>query len=511
MQDHGETSKTIRIDLSGDDLPALGNIDFDGIESVVLSIPLPSFGVTNSHIDLCADLLDASWALEKLALHAESIEIEVGSGYFQPKITACLRGIGKGLPEVVGDCILAFGEPDCPSDDLYFQIQRIRDEIADFEDELPSLNAALPEIVDWYYANMMAAIDELKYEAPEYYGEQIGKFPEWELDFFKSAYSSRLGGESYASPNGWILPVSTDMNNFFMVTGQKYKFSEFMAAHTLSFGEMQILIAEDVLAVLSASRLLQSRACAGILRHRSDDDIGMFEWMGSTFPEAAFRSKLPGTFNGDSCDVAGGYLIHASGTLAIVNDGHFRHLIYDVAPLTRHEMGILNDRVSGIALDVSTLVFGQVAINCDWQSLSDEGFEQLCYDIIYDHPRFDSGTIRKLGKSRSRDGGRDIEVYEDAKWPGDRLKKKWIFQCKLVKGTGSLGAAKVTDVGDMLERYGAHGFGVFTSTVIDATLYDKLDDICGRRNVSQMHKSVHELERDLARNARLRERYFPSK
>lgn len=87
--------------------------------------------------------------------------------------------------------------------------------------------------------------------------------------------------------------------------------------------------------------------------------------------------------------------------------------------------------------------------------------------------------------------------------------RKWIFQCKLVTKGSSLGATRLTDVGDMLEQYSAQGFGVITSAQMDATLYDKLDAICSKRGVEQYHLSVLELERALARNRRLRQKFFP--
>jgi hypothetical protein len=144
---------------------------------------------------------------------------------------------------------------------------------------------------------------------------------------------------------------------------------------------------------------------------------------------------------------------------------------------------------------------------CDWTRLSDETFEQLCYDLIYANPRFDERTIRKLGKSRSRDGGRDIEVREQTRWRHE-MGRKWIFQCKLVKDRASLGAGRVQDLGDMLEQYDAEGFGVLTSGQMDATLYDRLDAICVKRKVHQLHMSVLELERALARAPSLKARYF---
>jgi hypothetical protein len=120
---------------------------------------------------------------------------------------------------------------------------------------------------------------------------------------------------------------------------------------------------------------------------------------------------------------------------------------------------------------------------------------------------FDSSTIRKLGSSRSRDGGRDIEIREAARAPGGKG-RKWIFQCKLTQ-SNSLGATRVQDIGDMLDQYGAEGFGVMTSALIDATLYDKIDSICGRRSILSLNFSGLELARTLVRNSAIRKRYFP--
>ena len=63
----------------------------------------------------------------------------------------------------------------------------------------------------------------------------------------------------------------------------------------------------------------------------------------------------------------------------------------------------------------------------------------------------------------------------------------------------------------MLDQYGAQGFGVLTSAPIDATLYDKLDKICGGRGIEQRHMSVLELERALSRNPTVKNCFFPSR
>ena len=156
---------------------------------------------------------------------------------------------------------------------------------------------------------------------------------------------------------------------------------------------------------------------------------------------------------------------------------------------------------------VSAAVTGVADLNLDWSSLSDEQFEQLCYDIIDAHPSYDSETIHKMGHSRSPDGGRDFVVHETLRWPVGQP-RKWVFQCKLVTNGTSLGRTGMLDVGDMLEQYGAQGLGVMTSGRISPGLDDKLDSICAQRGVKLKLWSVYEISRVVARNPSLRRRYF---
>lgn len=62
----------------------------------------------------------------------------------------------------------------------------------------------------------------------------------------------------------------------------------------------------------------------------------------------------------------------------------------------------------------------------------------------------------------------------------------------------------------MLDQYNAEGFGVMTSAVIDATLYDKIEAICKKRSIDERHYSVLELEREIARYPGIKARYFKS-
>ena len=61
----------------------------------------------------------------------------------------------------------------------------------------------------------------------------------------------------------------------------------------------------------------------------------------------------------------------------------------------------------------------------------------------------------------------------------------------------------------MIMQYGAKGYGVFTSLVIDPTLYDMLDGF--ERNIgidTSIRWSKYELERFINMNGQLKKKYF---
>jgi uncharacterized protein YjbI with pentapeptide repeats len=145
-------------------------------------------------------------------------------------------------------------------------------------------------------------------------------------------------------------------------------------------------------------------------------------------------------------------------------------------------------------------------ISCDWTQLNDEQFEQLCYDLLIKQHNLKLTDIDKMGKSRSRDGGRDIVFSKGT----DINKKpiKWIAQCKLKSDKGSLGSSQVPNIRDMLDQYNAEGFCILTSGIIDATLHDKLDTLKEDKGFEVERWSYLEIERFLADHPEIKARYF---
>jgi hypothetical protein len=112
-----------------------------------------------------------------------------------------------------------------------------------------------------------------------------------------------------------------------------------------------------------------------------------------------------------------------------------------------------------------------------------------------------------MGRSKSRDGGRDI-LIKSKKTPTSES-QLYIFQCKFLSESTSLSAAKISNAANVIMQYDAKGYGVFTSTIIDATLYDMLDGFNRSFKIDTSDTwSKYELERYLNRHEHIKNKYF---
>ncbi|MCM7333132.1 hypothetical protein M8R73_22475, partial [Enterobacter roggenkampii] len=85
--------------------------------------------------------------------------------------------------------------------------------------------------------------------------------------------------------------------------------------------------------------------------------------------------------------------VDPNGTLVVVDDGDFYHLLYDTAELNLSQMKSLNETL-GVALISTGVNIGfSEGLTYDWSRIDDEEFEKLCYDIIYSHPGNDSNLL----------------------------------------------------------------------------------------------------------------------
>lgn len=478
----------------------LDQIAFSSLSKIEIVIPLPSFGSSNSYIDICADLLDAAWIVERLAPHAKAIHvIEGGKSY-----SAILHSPRPSILGPLKEAFLLVCEDLEDDDPVSCHIHDIRSEVWDFQDRLDTYRFRVSEIIDHYWANMQSAYHELRSEAPDLYREHMERYPERRLGFHRSAESWKLNAEIFASRDSWLVSRAIDLNSFFRSNGQDYRLEDFVSGEVATVGAHVLAIAAELVIEFPNAAYFRSRVCSGIAL-RDEDGLPELDLFAGEGPRVSPYGRIPGQEYspfGELC------LVHKTGTMIIVGTSDWWHLLYDAQPLPEITIRKLMEQSADLTEKLTASVGLSGNLARPWDNLDDDAFETLCYDLIFSNPKFDRETIKRMGKSRARDGGRDIEVREAPGRPGVAA-RKWIFQCKLVKGEASLGRGRVVDVGDMLDQYEAQGFGIMTSAIIDSGLYDKIESVCKKRHVQQYHFSKLELERALARSPAIRRRYFP--
>jgi hypothetical protein len=145
---------------------------------------------------------------------------------------------------------------------------------------------------------------------------------------------------------------------------------------------------------------------------------------------------------------------------------------------------------------------------CNWSTLNDERFEILCYELVRRDGRFEKEQTKKMGVSRSRDGGRDIitkSIIRAGQLSPER--QSWIIQCKFSVRRKSLGRDDVR-ISDLIDEFNPSGIIIATNMLIDAGTYDKYERIQQNRGVTIECWDGLYMERCLNRNPDLFEMYM---
>ncbi len=363
-------------------------------------------------------------------------------------------------------------------------------------------------MADLYLANFVEGIcylydDEEEEEREKLIEELYIGNPEWRYGFWRSFASNNIDYTFYnSSRHGWIVPLSVNVETLLKDYGgfinRLPQLAEAMQISSLNLPS--ITFNQTNIVIYPEDKINNSRECA---RHI---------WFICTNSQARRISsgiKEYRKFYGIGHIKK--LLLSTEGDILIVHDEVAQYVFFDDSLKRIKNEVIDKNEVIEKYLDVTnklsevskTLLGKPTDIACSWDELDDEQFEELCYDIIDYY--YQPSKIRKMGKSRSRDGGRDIEFQTPERIGKEAV--KWIAQCKLIRDGSSLTGTKI-QVSDTVDQYGAGGFCVMTSGVIDSTLYDKLDGITRNRAIKTDSWSRLELERFLARHLELRDRYF---
>jgi hypothetical protein len=376
--------------------------------------------------------------------------------------------------------------------------------IMEFKFNLKNRKLFLPELADRYMANVIAGKDDLCLDQMQIQS-LYDTNPEEEFDFWHSFISPYVNYDVYVSSWAWIVPYRSNKGEvphnleqlLLSYGGIGKKLPVMEEADSFSVGTLPpVVLSNSAIMRFPREGFTTAQKCAFSILQKSE-----------RLPPHYLQSV-------ESHQI----LLSEDGYLMIVRDSLAQYIFFinnwysSEAELTLQPLASPIEQDYQNAFDrladrLSSLAGNHVDILCPWENLDDELFEQLCYDLIVYSSNFDPDTRQKMGKSRSRDGGRDIEIYTRSRW--DKPRVKWIIQCKLLSRGATLSGAKV-QVSDVIDQYGAEGFCIMTTGVIDATLHDKLDGIERNRKIGVEKWDYLKIERVLAKPKyqNIRKRYF---
>lgn len=436
--------------------------------------------------DLAITYLEGSYICEAVAALGEikKFKVDWNSSYHPVAQFEIVPKESEKLHELICNfCVALSGEDE---DETIWWME----DLEEYRDEIGRRKLKFPELAHDYFANLInGAYSEYEsdYDDPEEFRQHISKHdPEHLFGFWKCMHSDTIGHEFYVSSESWIIPPQSSLLEIL----NKYSSLQEInleRGNMFSLNGDYYVINDNYVLKISFPALSKAFQCISQVFNDERTFYDQHNWL----------YNFNNIYEVNISDFAGFVLFTING---------YHIILWNQPKLNFNDINIVNRNAAVIFETTAALIGLKERITCDWSQLNDESFEELCYDIIYYDPRFDNMTIRKMGKSRTRDGGRDIVVYTKAR-PYYKP-EKYIFQCKLLKPDSSLTAAKVLDISDIIEQHEAGGYGIFTSGIIDPTLFDKIDAIAKRKGIKAELSSKYELERSLAQLPQLTNRYF---
>lgn len=474
-------------------------------DGFILQVPLPSIGSAGEHLSIAEDYLEASYIGENLAKSAKSVvmqERRVRTYYLILDFEIIPSDL-ELMAKQIWEYAMAFDNEERSDENVrkqhYSAVER-------YESTLDNRTEfVFPELVDDYYANLIEGAYR-EYEGEFNLNEIYSKFPERRFGYWKSAFGRSSGQHFYASTDGWIVPPETDLQFLLKSYANAPADVIFEPAKLIIIDERAYLISDSYVTHFPFGPFLQSLNCKEVAV-KPEEYLEEYDWMHLLYTYNRIREHFKTEYGHVlSYPSENEYFIAEYGELVLIQVEDYKYIYFGTDKLSERQIFELKESLSSISDRIYSFAGLNQNIVCLWEELDDEKFEQLCYDIIYYNPKFDNRTIRKMGKSRSRDSGRDIEIFTAAR-PG-YTPEKYIIQCKYLGSGSSLMGSKLTGISDIMDQHAAQGYGLMTSGIIDSTLYDRLDGISRSRGFKLETWSVLEIERYLSRHPQIKERYF---
>ena len=376
-------------------------------------------------------------------------------------------------------------ESSCQGDNEYSD--EICEQIANFQEAIDSfeIRPALPTYCDRYFGNYLASDRH-----DEYYDTDISENPEWAYTTWKSAWSTVLGFDLYVSDKFWLLSPDVDLA----------KATEFASDYNLT----------DLVFVVPKYVLMTQKNYYIV----TDDDVIRLPIHGHYDAAQVARNVFPFNDIRENAEhywgISGTFSIASDLSIVAFKDDTFKYITFRdyFEVLTRKQIDSMADGFRDMLTDLLSKGTGSAKLNCDWKCFDDEKFEMLCYDLVLQDRRFVPDKTKKMGKTRSRDGGRDI-VTESASHAGQkhRSSNKWIIQCKFSKKLKTLGRNAI-QLSQLIDEYLPEGVIIATNTLIDAGAYDSYEKIGQNRKVKIEFWDGLQLPRKISTNPDIHAQYW---
>ncbi|MEM6899544.1 MAG: hypothetical protein AAF583_07240, partial [Pseudomonadota bacterium] len=212
-----------QIDLETDRLlPIIKSIEAgpDCPDRISVTIPAYAIGRANEYLSICEDLLDISFVAEAMAACVHNPRLFMERQSKAPYRTRFVFEGDEPKPDFLGvlrQACIHFGgdEPDIAAQfSDYFR--DYPDTMERYKNGLDKAESFFPFLIDDYYANLINGA-YYAYEQTDWVQTDLARYPERRFGFHKSAFSTRLGGNAYASIESWIIPEQVNLDDFFKI------------------------------------------------------------------------------------------------------------------------------------------------------------------------------------------------------------------------------------------------------------------------------------------------------
>lgn len=311
-------------------------------------------------------------------------------------------------------------------------------EFADFIARIGSIRSKTPDFVENYFANYICCgIHEeasLYEDSGAYLNETYKLHPEWEYDLWQCHKLGISNGDVLYSPYCWVINSAKKDHIFYTIYGYKPSFHLCLQREGILFTERSACRLSDIQNVGNAQTWVALKGC----------NLRSFE-----------------------------YLLSDDGDILVIDYGKLAIVYFEIHLIPNELLLSLYNTEQKSISTLAKLVRVRTSITYKWENLNDDTFQSLCLKLLSRTARFHDARIESVGKTRSRDGGRDFLAYTIER-PGIPS-MKYIIQCKYKKDCGSLSRSKMGDIGTTIGQYCADGYIIMTNGFMDATLIDSLE------------------------------------